>query len=297
MIGLLRAELLKATKHYRLISFLVWVYPVGLASFYLIGLPMTLLSADARQGVLAGCPGNWITDATGPWSLLISFPGSVFGKLLPLGFMAVMFAGEYEWKTWKNLIPRSRRHRLILTKMAALVLIVSSSFVILSAIPLVGQNLGCRLLGGASGPPVNLSALGEFTRNYLQQAMLGVTSLLIMAGWAALGALLTRSILGALLVSFGASLLDPLMIGVLSIARNLLNLPRLTDLYLLTTSYNLDNLRTWFASGRLLMGLTPDSDLFTSAPNAAGSLLILAAWVGGLAALAVAIFRRQDITD
>ncbi len=297
MISLLRAELLKATKHYRLISFLVWVYPVGLASFYLLGLPMTLLSAGARQSVLAGCPGNWTTDATGPWSLLISFPGSVLGKLLPLGFMAVMFAGEYEWKTWKNLIPLSRRRRLLLTKMGALVLIVACSFVILSVIPLIGQNLGCRLLGGADGPPFSFSALGEFTRNYLQQAMLGVVSLLIMACWAALGALLTRSILGALLVSFGASLLDPLMIGVLAIARDLLNLPRLTDLYLLTTSYNLDNLRTWFASGRLLMGLTPDSSMFTSAPNAAGSLVILAAWITGLAALAVILFQRQDITS
>ncbi len=297
MLGLLRAELLKAAKHYRLTSFLVWVYPVGLAAFYLIGLPMALLSPEAEQGLRAGCPGDWTADGAAVWSILFTFPGSVFGKLLPLSFMAVMFAGEYEWGTWKNLIPRNRRHRLLLSKMLALCLMVSLSFVVLSMIPLAGQTLGCRLLGSEAGRPLTGAAMGEFLRSNGQQALLGGITLVIMSALAALGALLTRSILGALLVSLGASLLDPLSIGALSIARTLLNLPRITDLYLWTTSYNLDNLHSWFVSGQTLTGLTPDSPLFTHGQSPTGSLAVLAVWILGLLGLAIVLFRRQDITS
>lgn len=296
MIGLLRAELLKSIRHYRLISFLVWVYPVGLAAFYLIGLPMALLSPAAAQGLRAGCPGDWTADGSAVWSILYSFPGSVFGKLLPLSFMAVMFAGEYEWGTWKNLIPRNRRHRLLLAKMLALCLVVGAAFVVLSAVPLAGQTIGCQLLGSEAGRPLDVSTLRDFLRNYGQQTLLGGITLVIMSALAALGALLTRSILGALLVALGASLLDPLSIGALSVVRTLLNLPRITDLYLWTTSYNLDNLRSWFLEGKMLTGLTPDSLLFTRGHTPGGSLTILAVWILGLAGLAIAVFRRQDIT-
>ena len=44
------------------------------------------------------------------------FANNLFGRMFLLGFTAVTFAGEYQWGTWKNIIPRQRRSLLIMAK-------------------------------------------------------------------------------------------------------------------------------------------------------------------------------------
>ena len=36
-----------------------------------------------------------------------------FVRVLPIVFCAGVFAGEFSWGTWKNIVPRSRRSGLI----------------------------------------------------------------------------------------------------------------------------------------------------------------------------------------
>jgi hypothetical protein len=297
VIGLLRAEFLKIFKHYRLMSFLVWIYPVGYAAFYIAVIPLSLISAGARQGILPGCPGDWPSDASVPWGILTSFPGNVFGKMLPLSFMAVMIAGEYEWGTWKNIVPRSRRTHLLFAKMLALTVVVALTFFALSAIAAMGQNVGCRVIGESAGPALNSESVASFITLYGQHSLLGVITLLFMATYAAISALLTRSILGGLLLSLGISLIDLMSLGVLSLLRALLSLPALLDLYVITPSYNLDNARSWFFANRALPSVTPNSPLLNFHPTLAVSLGILAVWLAGLALLSFYLFRRQDITS
>lgn len=296
MIGLLRAELLKGLKHHKLMSFLVWVYPVGYAAFYLILIPLALTSEGARQGIRPGCPGDWPTDATTAWGILTSFPGNVFGKLLPLSFMAVMIAGEYEWGTWKNVIPRSRRSALLLAKVLALTLLVGLSFLALSVVPAVGQNIGCTVIGEGAGPPISADAFRSLITNYSRHGFIGLVTLLFMASYAAVSALLTRSILGGLLLSMGISVIDVMSLGLLQFLGSLFNIPGLVDLYVITPSYNLDNLRSWFDTGSTLASATPNSPLFNFQVSSIGSIAILAAWLLSLMGLAIYLFQRQDIT-
>jgi hypothetical protein len=296
VIGLLRAEFLKIFKHHKLMSFLVWIYPIGSAAFYVVVIPLSLISDGARQGVLPGCPGDWPSDSTTAWGMLTSFPANVFGKILPLSFMAVMFAGEYEWGTWKNVVPRSRRSSLLLAKMLALTVVVMTSFVVLSAIPAVGQSVGCRVIGASAGPALDGDSLRYFFQVYGQHSFLGIVTLLFMATFAAISALLTRSILGGLLLSWGISLIDLMSLGFLSLLRTLLSIPELLDLYVITPSYNLDNVRSWFLANQALPSVTPNSPLLNFQPSLAGSLAILATWLIGLTVLSFYVFQRQDIT-
>ena len=297
MFGLLRAELLKIIKHHKLTSFLVWIYPVGYAAFYVLAIPLTLISDGARQGITESCPGDWITDATTVWGILTGFPLNVFGRMLPLAFMAVMIAGEYEWGTWKNVIPRTRRSRLMISKLIALTLIVLISFIALSAVPIIGQNLLCLVIGAGGGPAITGESLRRFVEGYAQHALLGWIALLFMAVFAAIAALLTRSILGGLLLAFGISLIELMSLGFLSLLRSLLRVPELLDLYVITPTYNIDNLRSWFLTDQALLSVTPSSPLLNFQPSLVGSLAILAVWLVGLVLLTLRLFQRQDITS
>lgn len=297
MLGLLRGELVKIFKHYRLTSFLVWIYPVGAAAFYFMLIPLSVISEGARQGIADGCPADWTTDSLGSWGMLFEFPGSVFGRLLPLAFMAVLFAGEYEWGTLKHIIPRIRRHQLILSKMIALTLVVALSFVILSAVVAIGQAVGCRIIGERAGPALSTDALDTLIREYSQQTLLGLLALLLMSSFASVAAVLTKSILGGLLVSFGLSLLDLLSLGLFFLLRTLLGIPEILELYVFTPSYSFGNMQSWMQSNQALPGLTPDSPIFTTEPSLLASIVLLTVWISGFTALSIAIFQRQDITS
>ena len=120
MVSLIRAEWTKAIKNYKLTSFLVWVFPVSQVAWYSIIVLVGLLGSSNSVDLMMTSSGSWIEDMMGVWALATTFPYNVFGRMLPLAFMAVVFAGEYQWRTWKNIIPRSRRWKLILAKYISL---------------------------------------------------------------------------------------------------------------------------------------------------------------------------------
>jgi ABC-type transport system involved in multi-copper enzyme maturation permease subunit len=293
MLSLLQAEWKKTTSNRMLSGFLVWVYPVGIGAFSLIMVLTSLLSESSARAMAATSSGQWTTDMTGIWLFISAFPGNVFGRLLPLAFMAVVFAGEYQWGTWKNLVPRRQRPALILAKYFTLTSFVMLSLFLTSVIIGIGQGLGHAATGAAYGPPLNLETLLDFAPTYGQQALLAMISLVILAGFAALSALLTRSILGGLLAGFGFSVIEPMSLAMLYILGKILNQPDVINLYQYTPTYNLDNLRAWFAhqgaAGAPFAG-------FTAEPGMGFSVVMLAIWVLGLVALSITIFQRQDIT-
>lgn len=294
MLNLFRAEWDKAVKNIVLIGFTVWVFPIGSATFVAIGLLVGLFSDTAQAGMTATSSGQWTTDVLSIWQLVISFPWNIFGRMLPLAFMAVVFAGEFQWGVWKNIIPRSSRAKLILIKFATLSAIVLISLVITSAIIGLGQYLLHRAAGVDYGPALSESVLQGFIRDYAETSLLGMISLLILAGFAALSALLSRSVLGGLLAGFGFSVVEPMSLVLLILLGNLFDSPELINLYQFTPSFNLDNARAWFVDNTAYeLGISS----FTAQPDLSVSLVALAGWVVGLITTAVLIFHKQDITS
>jgi ABC-type transport system involved in multi-copper enzyme maturation permease subunit len=291
--NLLLAEWKKTTSNRMLSGFLVWIYPIGIGAFFTVTLLVSLVSERSAQAMVATSSGQWTTDMTGIFVFISAFPGNIFGRMLPLAFMAVVFAGEYQWGTWKNLVPRSRRPTLILSKFITLTGFIMLSLLITSLLTGIGQSLGHKMIGAAYGPSLNFETLLEFAPSYTQQALLALTSLVILAGFAALSALLTRSILGGLLAGFGFSVVEPMSLGILFMLGKILNRPEVINLYQYTPTYNLDNIRSWLTHHSAAMAPLAG---FTAQPNMPFSLAVLALWVSGLVALSIYIFQQQDIT-
>lgn len=293
MVSLLRAEAMKVLKNRVLTGFLVWLVPIGQGAFLLISIVIALVSKESARPMAMTSSHQWTVDMIGSWSMIIYFPLNILGRLLPLAFMAVVFAGEYEWDTWKNIIPRSQRVRLILAKYIVLITLVAASILATGLISAGGFAINHRILGMNYGPEFNWEAVHSFLVNYGQQFLLGLLSLLILAGFAALAAILTRSILGGLLAGLGFSVVEPMSLGLLMFLRSIVAVPTIMNLYMLTPSFHIDNARSWF----LLDGPLAASYVPANTEIGLGlSLTILVAWAFSLAGLAVFLFQRQDIT-
>lgn len=297
MINLYRAEWRKVFANFRLTAFLVWIFPIGLFAFHTVMILLSLVSPTMTAGVEYFGSGFWTTDSLNSWNMMITFPANLFGRMLPLAFMAVVFAGEYQWRTLKNIAPRTQRWKLILAKMAALVSLVLISLALTALISALGPSIGYRIHGLPYGPDLDLQILGSFLLDTAKTIFIVLLSLAVLAGYAAIAAITTRSILGGLMVSFGFSVLDAVSLGMLSLLGALFNQPSLINLYQYTPTYNLSNMYSWLLSGEgkvaIIAGISP----LTLAPSFWVSLLILAIWIGGLIGLALVVFQRQEITE
>lgn len=294
-LNLIRAEWKKATGNLLITGFLVWIIPIGLLTFYTIGPIVSLVADDSMSvGIASTSSGSWTTDMLGVWSLIITFPGNVAGRLLPLAFMAFLFAGEYQWGTLRFIVPRSRRSSLIVTKAAVTTFVVLLSYVLASLIVGLGQTVGHAVVDLSYGPPLTGNSLLNFAGVCLQHLLLGTFSLLILAGFAALASILTRSMLGGLLGGFGLAVLEPMSLMILVIVGRMINRMEIANLYQFAATYHLDNARSWFVNGQ---PLPPPLPGFTAEPALAVSLIALMLWVAGLLGLAIVLFNRQDITS
>ncbi|MBN2085306.1 MAG: hypothetical protein JW748_08760 [Anaerolineales bacterium] len=293
MINLLRAEWKKTVWNYKLTGFLVWAVPVGVLGFYMVMLMGGLFSREWMAGMLQTGSGIWTGDAVGAWGMVLAFPFTVLSRLLPLAFMAAVFAGEYQSGMWKNLIPRNRRALLILAKMAVVTALIAIALMAASALTVAGQGAGRLWLGWEYNPPVSGDVFSDFAVLYAQTALLGGLALTILAAMAALAAILTRSTLAALLVVFGFSTLDSLAMYILMLLARIFSLPEIVNLYRYTPQCNIDNAQSWFRTGA---ALPLPFETFSTGPDLGFSLAMLVIWVAGLTALVLAVFERQDIT-
>ena len=144
-------------------------------------------------------------------------------------------------------------------------------------------------------PTAEVVRCGDYTRS----AGLAFVSTLIAAGYAALAAMLTRSILGGVLVGFGATLVEGLSAAALSLIAFFLDMPGVLELYRFTPTYNLLNVNEWIVNDKSLgirMDLGPSTRVVLS-DSLEFSVLVLAVWVVGLIAATAIWFQRQDITS
>lgn len=297
MINLFRAEWRKVFANFRLTSFLIWIIPIGYFAFHTVMILLSLLSETMEAGVDYFGSGDWTVDSLSTWSILIFFPSNLFGRMLPLAFMAVVFAGEYQWRTLKNIVPRTERWKIILSKMAALVSLVMLSMLLTAILGAIGPITGHRIHGWPYGPALSWEVLGTFLLDTLRTAFIAFLSLLNIVSYAAVAAIVTRSILGGLLASFGFAILDATSLGFLLFLRGIFSKPELINLYQFTPTYNFSNLYSWLTLGKAQQFITAGAAPLSAEPSFWLSIIVLTIWIGGLTGLALWLFQRQEITE
>ena len=291
MMNLIRAEWIKASGNRWVAGCLIWIFPAAAIGFIVVMVPMVALFSPARESFSGTY--RWTEQAIGAWASM----NNPFGRLLLLGFTAVMFAGEYQWNTWKNTVPRNRRLTLIVFKYFTLGAMVVCAFVVTSGLIALGVGLVVTIAGGTYGPGLTREVLADFAGDYALEAALMFTSTLIAAGYAALAAIFTRSILGSIVTAFAAAFLENLSVAGLMLAAFFLKIPSILQLYRVTPGYNLLNVNAWVtADHSLQLSLRyNDVDRVVLADGLLFSVVVLASWVVGLVALSAYLFQKQDI--
>jgi hypothetical protein len=149
------------------------------------------------------------------------------------------------------------------------------------------------------GPSITGEVLQEFAEDYVLAAGLAFTSTIIAAGYAALAGMLTRSILGGLLVGFGVTLAEGFSILALLLIGWFTGFAEIVHLYRFLPFYNLINVSSWLTENEPAVMQPSEEGIFADiifSDSLTFSIAVLAAWVVGLITLTAVLFRRQDIT-
>ncbi|HEX9933380.1 MAG TPA: hypothetical protein VGB08_11110 [Allosphingosinicella sp.] len=283
MLDALRAEAAKIGRH-KATWGLVWIYPIVMAGTICLIVAMTLLNGG---DVVDKAPslGEWLDDAAAFWGL----PGEMVMRMLIAAYVAVVFAGEYGWNTWKLIVPHRARGSLLAAKYALVLILFAIAFTAASML----FTLGVWTDDVMSGDPVPAGiTLGGLARAHGAGALAAIAPVLVTIGYASLAAILTRSMIGALIVSI-------VMIGVESLIGSFapmlaVYLPSaMWALVHALPGYHLANVASWIGEGEALSMPFPSGAVL--ALGWTTSLAVLAAWIAGLVAAAFALFRRQDI--
>lgn len=290
-IKLFRAEWHKIVGNRWVTGCLIWIFPILAVLATLLALLAAALSSSFRAGIQAE-PALWTDIMIFPWFI----PNNPLGRGLLLGFTAVLFAGEYQWNTWKMVVPRSRRIPLIIVKFVTVALFVVFAFTLMSVLLTAGIGLLSLVCGASYGPALSDGeAISSFIEDYSLQMLYAFISTLIAAGYASLAAMIARSILGSVMTAIVLTLAESLLFLPLALLSWLLKTDMIMHAYRFIPTYNLLNMFTW------LSGETPGGVEFISGEVVVDSLrfsvVVLACWVVGLISLTAYLFHRQDITN
>ena len=232
--NLFRAEWEKIAGHRWVVGLLMWIFPMGALGVLAIMLLVAIFASPEIQqnfGLASvGTGVDWTEIMLGAWSI----PNELFGRIILIAFTAVLFAGEFQWGTWKNLLPRRMRVPLIINKFVTLGAFVVLSFGATALIAGLGIFVPVKIAGGHYGPPLAEALQAGFVRNFLVQATTTFTATIIAAGYAALGAMLTRSILGSIMVGIGLMLVEFVGLGILGLIGSLFGRPEIIVLFQFT---------------------------------------------------------------
>jgi hypothetical protein len=289
-VNLFRAEWHKIVGNRWVTGCMIWIFPALAVLVTILALLAAAFSSSFREGMSAEAI-LWTDIAIAPWLI----PNNPLGRGLLLGFTAVLFAGEYQWNTWKAIVPRSRRVPLILVKFVTVALFIVFAFALMSILLTLGMGMVSLATGASYGPALGRDVLTEFAQDYGLQMLYAFISTIIAAGYASLAAMITRSILGSAITGIIASIGETMLILPLYLIASLLGKDWILHIYRFIPGINLLNLFAWLngetpgglemPSGEVIV----DSQLFAE--------VVLACWVIGLVALTAYTFQRQDISN
>jgi ABC-type transport system involved in multi-copper enzyme maturation permease subunit len=281
MLDAISAETLKLTRH-KATWFLVWLYPIG---FLLIALIATVVTLVNPQPPEPQALEEWLGGSAIVWQV----PGNTMGRYLIAAYVALVFAGEYGWNTWKLVVPHRARGSLIAAKYATAFGLLLIAYA-LAAVISIFANWFIDVLAG-DPLPAGITA-GGLLAVHGEKALVSLAPALVTMGYASLAAVLTRSTLAAFVIALVATTTEQLFYNFGPMLS--LKAPAITwALYHVLPGYHLANLGSWISEGKALVSVFPRSG--TLELSWATSLAAAAAWIGGLIGLTFLTFRRQDL--
>jgi ABC-2 type transport system permease protein len=282
MLDALSAEALKLTRH-KATWFLVWLYPILFLTLFLISIVVALVHPGPAGK--AESAAAWIAQTAIIWKL----PGQTIGRILISAYVAVVFAGEYGWNTWKLIVPHRGRASLILAKFALTALLFAAALAMTAAICVLFSWL--EGVAGGHPAPSGITA-AALLRVHAETALAGLAPFLFTLALIALAAVLTRSMLAALVIGIVVAMLEQILVKFAPLLYGYS--PWLVwTLFHGLPGYHFGNLASWIGEGVSLRTPFPDGRVVASAWTT--SLAVTAAWTAGLAAATFAAFKRQDI--
>lgn len=283
MLKALSAEALKMRTH-KATWFLVWLYPIAVTIIFLIAIGAAAAGLTQESQADPDAAG-WIVNTTGIWVL----PGNSVGRFMIAAFVAVVFAGEYGWNTWKLIVPHRARGSLIAAKYALVFVLLAVSFALTALLSLLGA--WAYDLANGDALPAGLTA-GAIASVHGKAALAVLPAVLVTMAYTSLAAILTRSTIAALVVSIVAITLEQIVANfgpILSMRFPAIIWP----LFHILPGYHLGNLSSWVQEGQALSTDFPNGR--TVAHSWSLSLAVVGAWVASLVTAAFAAFKRQDI--
>lgn len=283
MLSAISAEALKLRRH-RATWLLVWIFPIGAFVFPLLGI-LVQLAQNAPPAPAAPELSAWLENAAGFWDM----PRSGLGRFLIAAYVAIVFAGEYGWNTWKLIVPHRSRAALIASKYAVSLGLLYAAFL---AAALLTMALGW-LEDVATGDPIpgGITAGGLLLAHW-NGFVSTLPAILFTTAIAAFAAILTRSTAAALVIGIVVITLEQAFTAFAPMLSLYLPGP-VETLYHLLPGYHLSNFVSWMIEGEGRVVPFP-----TGATIAYGwtvSLAIVSAWTAALVALTFWRFQRQDI--
>lgn len=281
MLDAVYAEALKMRRH-RGTWAMVWIYPVLIGALLLAALIYRAVAGPSDDGVQTAA--EWIKDTTIFWHA----PGSAPGRILVAAFTALVFASEYNWNTWKLIVPVRHRWQLVVAKWVVIIAFVFGALLLTNIIVLLGEAIG-TLQGSAIPDGVSFA---DVVRENARAAAYSLIPIIYAMSFATMVAILTRSVLATVVLSIGLVIVEGILnlLGLVAYRRA----PDLTQFLIeATPPFHVENLTTWaFYGYGAEIPLSPD---FVLEASWGTSLAMVAAW--SIAALAIAMiwFRRQDM--
>ena len=281
MLEALSAESLKLRTH-KATWFLVWLFPIAFTAIMLFMIAAGMAGVDKPEQPNVA---DWIENTTLIWFV----PNNAVGRYFLSAFVAVMFAGEYGWNTWKLIVPHRRRTSLIAAKYALTILLFAISFV-LTALLLTGLNFADDALTGDTVPAGLTAAL--LWDAHGKAALAAVAPVLVAIAYASLAAILTRSTIAALVIAIVATSIEQIVFGFGP--QLYFKFPSIVwPLYHVLPGHHIASLAEAIREGAALKRGFPGGAVVDLPWTT--SLGILVAWIAALWGATFAAFRRQDI--
>jgi ABC-2 type transport system permease protein len=212
--------------------------------------------ANRAMGAVAG--------ASGPFTALFLLIGA-----------AAIFAGDYRWETWRLVTPRNSRVNLLAAKLIVFAEVAAWSLLLTAFTAVLAGLFGgfvnhARLVAPPSGSAFLGQFAGVFVITWLEVMLIGALAGLI--------GVLTRSTMGAVIAGLVVVFVQSTLATTMQVS---------TWKTLAIPAY----------AGRILKAFVAAPDEMRPETGPAGlALLLLLAWLAVLAASAVTLFRRQDLT-
>jgi ABC-type transport system involved in multi-copper enzyme maturation permease subunit len=283
MLSAISAEALKLRRH-RATWLLVWIFPI----LVLVGFTIAIIAQMVQNSpppTRAVELSRWLDNASDFWDATSS--GLV--RMLAGAFIAVVFAGEYGWNTWKLIVPHRSRTTLIAAKYVVSLALLYAAF-LAAALLWTGMDWLRNVVAG--NPIPEGVTLGALAQAHWGGFLGGLPTVLFTVALVSFFAILTRSTVAALVIGIVVVTLEQLFRAFGPILS--MYMPGFIDiLYQVLPGYHLANLSEWATRGRAEQVPFPSGEVV--AYDWPVSLAIVAAWTIAFVALTFLRFRRQDI--